>query len=301
MISKERTCSDKGGVICNKFSEVCMSDEMMEDGCCIGKCYDYTKKCSELGGIIVDNYNNCDGDRVNSEETMIKGPTNVCCIGEYVDRNTQIQCESMGGVICYGICSAKSNEQFARVVDIDGKMCCYSDCINPTNCNEAPQDLCAANRKCAILESTGEVGCVFKTCTDIGGKVCNEGEECNGVTDYADIYNNNSYADGCCIGECVVNETVPNQEIIRPCIDSDGGKNIYVKGNISGTFNSSVEAYRDVNNEIDVCIHLDVQTHYCEANNPDCRVFERFCESNGYVNFEKIVCPNGCSEGACIQ
>jgi hypothetical protein len=50
--------------------------------CCDGPCYDTSKSCRELGGLLIDSYNNCKGSVVGSSETNRKGATNYCCIGE---------------------------------------------------------------------------------------------------------------------------------------------------------------------------------------------------------------------------
>jgi len=72
--------------------------------------------------------------------------------------------------------------------------------------------------------------------------------------------------------------------IPQTCNDSDGGKNYYVKGTISGP-----DKYGNGNPKAD----------YCGAGKNSKILMEGFCD-NGYVNFISYTCPNGCVEGACI-
>ena len=76
---------------------------------------------------------------------------------------------------------------------------------------------------------------------------------------------------GCSDGACV-NAT-------SPCIDTDGGQNYYVKGITSkGNLN-----YSD----------------YCGAGS---NLYENYCDSSGNIQTNSLyVCPNGCSNGACIN
>jgi len=69
------------------------------------------------------------------------------------------------------------------------------------------------------------------------------------------------------------------------CTDTDGGNNIYEKGLISGCSYEGEcgEAY-------DRCwVDVGIQ-----------RITEYYCE-DGYIKSNKPECPNGCSNGACIQ
>lgn len=83
-------------------------------------------------------------------------------------------------------------------------------------------------------------------------------------------------------------------QIISPpteiCTDSDGGDNIYTKGTATGK-------ELGTNNTVS-------KTDYCYDSN---NVVENFCGDiypgypRGYVNNGIKSCPNGCSDGACIQ
>lgn len=69
----------------------------------------------------------------------------------------------------------------------------------------------------------------------------------------------------------------------KTCTDSDGGTNYFVKGTTVDKDGA-------------------IQTDYCAPE----ALYERFCydiESGyiGYMGTEAMVCPNGCSDGACTQ
>jgi len=246
------------------------------------------RTCSEKGGslcVIPD----CEGTIVNSSSGS------NCCIGNCIEKDT---CSNKGGQIC-----PDNNKMCIGSVEIttDTNDCCIGTC---KSCSSAVD--CPSIMKCGNDE-LGRVICVFKTCTDIGGKVCNTGETCSVETKYTDIYGNNSYVDGCCTGQCKVNQTISEQKTLKPCIDSDGGKNIYVKGTISGSFINADGDLIDLNQN-ESCDIWGGYAHSCEANGTTydgtpyvCKVWEYYCGNNGQTEYEEIECPNGCNDGACIQ
>lgn len=72
-----------------------------------------------------------------------------------------------------------------------------------------------------------------------------------------------------------------SNSVLAQCIDSDGGLNYYVKGNV--TFFSGIEIFYDS------CFDDRVQELYCEKYYP----------AHYYVN-DSFICPNGCVDGACL-
>jgi len=68
---------------------------------------------------------------------------------------------------------------------------------------------------------------------------------------------------------------------IQTCTDSDGGINYYEKGYIDQTFSPSGRHY-------DSCVNASV-------------VEEWSCIPGGTFRYDNYVCPNGCSDGACIK
>ena len=76
------------------------------------------------------------------------------------------------------------------------------------------------------------------------------------------------------------------------CIDSDGGKNYYVKGTTT----------KGIQNETDVC-YKDTPTGAGDSSRINA-MYEYFCDNSlGYDVFTQAyyVCPYGCSNGACIN
>ena len=67
------------------------------------------------------------------------------------------------------------------------------------------------------------------------------------------------------------------------CFDSDGGKSYFIKGEVTGPgLDASTSAGFD----------------YCNGDD----LFEKYCEDDALgVPPEKYSCPNGCSDGACIE
>lgn len=83
--------------------------------------------------------------------------------------------------------------------------------------------------------------------------------------------------------------TLPNGE--QKCTDSDGGKNIYVKGTISG-----ISLTNKITTESDYCVEGNLIEYFCndETNN---------ITPQNRINNEGAPCPTGytCSNGACVQ
>jgi len=79
---------------------------------------------------------------------------------------------------------------------------------------------------------------------------------------------------GCEGGACVGSVT---------CIDSDGGLDYYVRGTVGSFSDRCFNEYGE----------------YCNAGSENC-LQEFYCEG-GSSRWEQFVCPNGCSNGACVQ
>jgi len=94
--------------------------------------------------------------------------------------------------------------------------------------------------------------------------------------------------------KCIDNQCqlIPSQE--EACVDSDNGKNYYVKGRVNG--------------EEDKCINMGARVpqivNSCGGKDDEmaefCRLQEYFCEDNQIESLQYI-CPNGCKDGACIK
>ncbi|MBS3102643.1 hypothetical protein J4458_04300 [Candidatus Woesearchaeota archaeon] len=82
------------------------------------------------------------------------------------------------------------------------------------------------------------------------------------------------------------------------CTDSDGGKNIYLKGTIT---TNQYPAWNDFTGD-DVCAKKTGDAQYssvdsCEGD--DCYIREYSCKPPE-TPFDFIQCPNGCQDGACV-
>ncbi|MCD6398717.1 MAG: hypothetical protein J7L08_02245, partial [Candidatus Aenigmarchaeota archaeon] len=82
------------------------------------------------------------------------------------------------------------------------------------------------------------------------------------------------------------------------CTDSDGGKNYYEKGILSGTAVGKTDI-------IESCYLLNSDgsgspVDSCDSSDPRCKIYEHWCE-NGEVLAQGYHCPNGCKDGACIK
>ena len=83
---------------------------------------------------------------------------------------------------------------------------------------------------------------------------------------------------------------------IPPCKDSDGGKNIYVKGKTTGIWDFYTgEITPDmISTHEDLCL-----TNYGYVNGLPKVVSEYYCDSNGRKADQEYNCTYGCADGAC--
>ncbi len=93
---------------------------------------------------------------------------------------------------------------------------------------------------------------------------------------------------------CYSNYLEPDAIIIKSdskCIDTDGGRDYYTKGTVSG---------EDQTGGTDYCIDSWNEMGKMEYYNPP-KLLEYYCvEGSNHYTIEKIDCPNGCLGGACI-
>ena len=85
-----------------------------------------------------------------------------------------------------------------------------------------------------------------------------------------------------------------NPTPLTQCIDSDGGKNYYVAGNGSG-YNAGM-----VNYFYDTCYQSYWANLVDSCSGSDCYLAEKYCDGLNISTEIGIICPNGCSNGACI-
>jgi len=73
------------------------------------------------------------------------------------------------------------------------------------------------------------------------------------------------------------------------CTDSDGGINYYVKGSTTEVLNNNGEISPSESTIMD----------YCSTERPEILV-EQYCKEIGFATKINWLCPNGCSDGACV-
>jgi len=85
----------------------------------------------------------------------------------------------------------------------------------------------------------------------------------------------------------------------QTCVDSDGGKDYYVKGSVYNEKGTKIGVdfcrYGNYNPSIS-----DGAFEVPSCSNGNCQLVEAFCLNNGIGNWEGYTCPNGCKAGACI-
>ncbi len=135
--------------------------------------------------------------------------------------------------------------------NIEDRECPYG-CIDGA-CNSAPitnqtnvTHLECKNNACVAVNGTGT-------------NLCNTNADCNLTGNQTNI------------------TLAPNNK----CVDSDGGKNYFVYGRLSGT-----DSWGNVIDQPDTCAS-------------QIAVVERFCESYSY-SYEYYYCPKSCQNGACV-
>lgn len=118
------------------------------------------------------------------------------------------------------------------------------------------------------------------------------------------VYLTTKCPNGCENGVCksIVTTPIPTLSptpTTSPCLDSDGGQNIYKKGIAqsltSGTSQEDCCAISDSNNPRPSC------TKFINGKDEGNSVWEGICDSGGRTIGYLYVCPNGCLNGVCLQ
>ncbi len=92
---------------------------------------------------------------------------------------------------------------------------------------------------------------------------------------------------GCSNGVCIQNTTVN----VSICTDADNGLNYYTKGVAYGVASWGKDYPADY--FVDYC--------FCEGPHASCNDLNEMACVNGYLTQNRYTCPNGCSDGVCIQ
>jgi hypothetical protein len=238
--------------------------------------------------VRVDAMSPAGGDWINIVELQLIETTTVC--------NPECSGKTCGDNGCGGSCGTCAS----------GQTCTNGACVSSKTCTDSD----GGNKPYILGEvyssdwgTSAKDGCVTPSllrelyCSNINTPTSQD-YECN-------------CKDGACI----------NQTVTSTCIDSDGGRNIYVKGNVNGIFNGE---QKNVN---DFCIQMKNgqypfkwDTNWYSGSNTsyffdynaklypscekDCAIYEFACENlSSNTNFNTLVinCPNGCKYGACVK
>jgi hypothetical protein len=100
-------------------------------------------------------------------------------------------------------------------------------------------------------------------------------------------------SDNCKLGDIIggVNDNVnPPQLPVSGCSDSDGGLDYNVKGTVSAPDEAGTD---------ECCTLIGEGGHTCPGNGNS--LHEWYCDINTLGEDQFYECPNGCSDGACVQ
>ena len=174
--------------------------------------------------------------------------------------------------------------------NVDGLDICTFDDFECDNCNQGVCLQNQTNSSCTDTDGGMDVG-VFGSCSfgpfDPNQDSCDTSQIV--MENYCDVNDigipicriHGFYCPfGCSGGVCL-----PGNETASYCTDTDGGVNYYVRGtaNLTSATNITGSAFTDT------CIGHGLTEVSC-ANAP-----------NVAIMFQKYFCPDGCSDGACIQ
>ncbi len=197
-----------------------------------------------------------------------------------------------GGSLCYDPAKGTPECMYAGTGDEGwyyptGELLISADCEHEF-CGESTYHECESDEDCAVG------GCSGQVCEGVG-------EGTITVCDMRGCYNAAQYGldCGCYEGKCQW------YEIITECMDSDGGKDYYVKGTTSGRKWVDDD---ELTERTDYCVTLTgsaAELSQCEGDN--CGVYEFECTAMNwapdkpFVNGNIEPCPYGCENGACLE
>lgn len=192
-------CFEAGGIPCENGQ--CPSGSKIINGinCCLGNCYDTSKTCSQLGGVI-GLFNACAGDRINSSDTISKEfgsahPGEVCCVGKI---NAQSCVAKLGQLAFDGCesrcssCSCENNKYPIKMQDAtklnwtwDNYRKNYICLLNPSSKEPEWKSSAGYSDVCSGDNLTKPCRCGNYACGFIGGTnsckngVCSSKNECS--------------------------------------------------------------------------------------------------------------------------
>ena len=163
---------------------------------------------------------------------------------------------------------------------------------------------CATGQSCSNGECA--TGCTNE-CSFVGIKQCSgNGFQTCGNYD-VDSCLEWSSSTNCPTGEYCINNACESSTKQVQCTDSDGGENIYIKGN-TGIETIDIDSDFCVINQISgkTCRASDFpqkcMVEECSDSDDNCSVAELSCPliNAQDIGVQLITCPNGCKDGACI-
>ena len=219
----------------------------------------------------------------NNTNTTTPGCSDEC------SANGAKQCSGDGYQTC-GNYDSDSCLEFSSVTSCSsGETCVAGACVsNSYTCADSDGGKTYSTKGNVVASSPTSSIDVTDLCSSSSALVeyfCNPDKTQSGETYTCP----NGCSNGACVSTTTTNQTntttTVNQNNI--CTDSDGGKNYNVKGNVVAS--SSTPGY--TGNVWD----------YCKTDGTNA-LAEYFCDSStNLMTAQHYVCPNGCSNGACIS
>lgn len=202
---------------------------------------------------------------------------------------TESNCTTANGYWCSGVCQSTQCSVSSSCTDSDGVNYYSKGTVTWLFSNGSRQvfsDYCDSSTRLSEQTCTGNTPTQeYYTCgNSCSDGICITGTACgpNNVS-ACETQSNCTTAGGnwCDNGKCQSSACVSNQTNVT-CTDTDSGNDIYIKGTVTLKFsNGSSELFPDF------CLDSTrVQQHYCSGQSQSAAVSS---------------CPNGCSNGACLQ
>ncbi len=163
----------------------------------------------------------------------------------------------------------------------EGKVCEGGECVGDVTCSETDSRVDYNNKgETCLNDNCKQDSCISDT--ELVEYYCFT----NGKERSSKIYSCSVEGKVCEHGACV-------EETVSECTDSDGGKDIYVKG-LAKEGSNGVE---------DKCVLKGTTNTFVSSCSADenCAVWEGYCNEQGYLRSEILDCPNGCVDGACVK
>jgi eight-cysteine-cluster-containing protein len=151
-----------------------------------------------------------------------------------------------------------------------GYTCREAACVKVEFCGSSTEGVCTTDSDCV------EDGCSGSICRSIND------DPVTTTCEFLDCFDNEQYDLNC---GCVEGECIWHEGEVGGCTDSDEGKNYYVKGTTTKGDD----------------VVTDACTNTTEAGSNIETLKEYFCVEESNIEHALYACPNGCSDGACVE